>query len=64
MATAKGRRIKSPWKRDERVDGDIDHIDLDLGDDDIPFQPESHDIEALKLGAELLNTAPRSLAVK
>jgi PBSX family phage terminase large subunit len=52
MATAKGRRIKSPWKRDERVDGDIDHIDLDLGDDDIPFQPESHDIEALKLGAE------------
>ena len=35
MATAKGRRIASPWKRDERVAGDNDHIDLDLGDVDM-----------------------------
>ena len=51
MATAKGRRIASPWKRDERVDGDNDHIELDLGDE-VVFQPVSHDVEALKMGAE------------
>jgi phage terminase large subunit len=52
MASAKSRRIKSPWKRDERVAGDNDHIELDLGEVVTDFQPISRDVEALKLGAE------------
>jgi phage terminase large subunit len=55
MASAKSRKIKSPWKRDERVIGDDDHIELDLGDGPTlrtDFQPLSRDVEALKMGAE------------
>ena len=52
MASARSRKISSPWKRDERVDGEDVHLETDFGDVQTDLQPLGHNVDALKLGAE------------